>query len=85
MSGGEFNYAQNYIRQIADDIEELISSNNTADLKWKYSDETIEEYKAGVAILRKAFIYAQRIDWLESGDDSEKSFHTRLKTDLAIL
>ena len=71
MSGGEFNYTQNYIRQIADDIEELISSNNTADLKWKYSDETIEEYKAGVAILRKAFIYAQRIDWLESGDDSE--------------
>jgi hypothetical protein len=30
-----------------------------------------------------AQIYAQRIDWLVSGDDNEDSFHKRLAKDLA--
>ena len=29
----------------------------------------------GLEILQKAKIYAQRIEWLISGDDSEESFH----------
>jgi hypothetical protein len=52
---------------------------------YKYSDEVIEEFKKGVEILRKAHVYAQRIDWLISCDDSEESFHRRLKEDLDKL
>jgi len=33
-------------------------------------------------VLRKAAIYAQRIDWLLSGDDGEESFLERLKEEL---
>ena len=52
---------------------------------YKYPDDIIEEFKKGVEILRKAQIYAQRIDWLISGDDGEESFHKRLKEELDKL
>ena len=52
---------------------------------YKYPDEVIEKFKEGVDILRKAHVYAQRIDWLISGDDGEESFHKRLKEDLEKL
>lgn len=47
-----------------------------------YSKETLDEFRKGLDILNKAYIYAQRIDWLLSGDDREESFHKRLKEDL---
>ena len=52
---------------------------------YKYSDEVIVEFKKGLDILRKAYVYAQRIDWLISCDDGEESFHRRLKEDLEKL
>ena len=52
---------------------------------YKYPDDVIEEFKKGVDILRKAHVYAQRIDWLISGDDGEESFHRRLKEELDEL
>jgi len=52
---------------------------------YKYPDDIIEEFKKGVDILRKAQIYAQRIDYLISGDDGEKSFRKRLKEELDEL
>ena len=52
---------------------------------YKYPDDVIGEFKKGINILRKAQIYAQRIDWLISGDDGEESFHRRLKEDLDKL
>ena len=52
---------------------------------YEYSPETIHEMKKGLEILRKAYIYAQRIDWLLSGDDGEDSFHRRLKKELTKL
>ena len=48
----------------------------------KYSDKVIEEFKKAVFYLKKASIYTQRIDWFISGDDSEESFHERLKEEL---
>jgi hypothetical protein len=51
----------------------------------KYSSEAIEKFKEGVLLLKKAQIYAQRIDWFLSGDDGEKSFFSRLKEDLGKL
>lgn len=53
--------------------------------RYEYSKETIAEFKKGLDILRKASVYAQRIDWLLSCDDGEESFHERLKEDLDEL
>lgn len=50
-----------------------------------YSEKTLTEFKRGLDILRRACIYAQRIDWLLSGDDGEDSFHERLKEELEEL
>ena len=50
-----------------------------------YTEETIAEFRKGVEILKKAEIYTQRIDWLISGDDSEESFHKRLREELDKL
>lgn len=47
-----------------------------------FSKETLDEFRKGLDILNKAYIYAQRIDWLLSGDDEEETFHERLKEDL---
>lgn len=52
---------------------------------YKYPDEVIEKFKEAVSILRKAEIYAHRVDWLLSGDDSEESFLNRLQEDLKKL
>jgi hypothetical protein len=49
---------------------------------YEYPPEVIEKFKEGVKALRIAQIYAQRIDWLLSGDDGEESFLRRLKEEL---
>ena len=92
MSGGYFNYDQYKIGRIAEEIEELVIDNDcTEEDRYGsqkgnfYSEETIVEFKDGIAFLKLAKAYAQRIDWLVSGDDGEKTFHRRLKDDLDKL
>ena len=51
----------------------------------EYSADVINEFKIGVEKLKEAYIYAQRIDWLLSGDDGEESFLKRLKEELNKL
>ena len=69
-----------------DEEKEYIKKNeHTIPNRYNYSKETIEEFKKGLSLLRKAYIYAQRIDWLLSGDDGEESFHKRLKEELDNL
>lgn len=93
MSGGYFDYSQHFINDIADEIEELIEKNNVkpeywSEITWEQSNhqvyqiDIIEEFKKAVKILRKAYIYAHRIDWLVSGDDSEDYFLQKLREDL---
>lgn len=50
-----------------------------------WSEETLQEFRRGIAVLKRAIVYAQRIDWLLSGDDGEESFHERLKEELNKL
>jgi hypothetical protein len=78
MSGGHFDYNQGYIGRIADDLEQSLKDTS-------FSPETLAEFRKGYDILRKAYVYAQRIDWLLSDDDGEDNFHTRLKHDLERL
>jgi hypothetical protein len=89
MSGGHFDYNQYKIDQIACDIEQMIRNNNSTekdewgyDVGYKFSPETIQRFKIAVSVLKLAYIYAQRVDWLVSGDDSEESFHKRLDEDI---
>ena len=79
MSGGHFDYAQYKIGDIADSIEQLISEDEDG----RYTEETIVQFCTALWLLRRAQIYAQRIDWLVSCDDGEDSFHKRLAHDLA--
>jgi hypothetical protein len=99
MSGGHFDYDQYRIQNIADSVDQLIRQNGKEienpsgyvmssfdeTHHYEYPPEVIEKFKEGLEILRKAEIYAQRIDWLVSGDDGEESFISRLKEDLDKL
>ena len=92
MSGGRFDYLQYRISEIIDSLEQEILDNNAPPRKnneWfeprNFKEETINEFKKGVEFLKKAQIYAQRIDWLLSGDDGEETFHKRLADDLSKL
>ena len=90
MSGGHFDYNQYKIGYIADSIEQLIYDNNSEELNEygdrksrDYTEETISKFCTALRLLRRAEIYAQRIDWLVSCDDGEDTFHKRLALDLA--
>ncbi len=88
MSGGRFDYLQYRFAEVADAIKQEIRNNNAAPRPedwfepYNFNKKTIEEFKKGVDYIEKAQIYAQRIDYLLSGDDGEDTFHERLKEDL---
>ena len=89
MSGGHFNYKQHHLLDMADDIgSQILSNDSTEKNEWgdqigrHYSPETIAEFSKAVKALKLAYVYAQRIDWLLSGDDGEDSFHRRLQAQL---
>ena len=46
------------------------------------SDETINAMKEAYRQIRIAEIYAERVDWMMSGDDNEECFRGRIKEDL---
>jgi hypothetical protein len=99
MSGGRFDYAQYRIQQIADDIErELERQGQSIEIEsWEreyypngkfhetYSPEVQKHFKDAIDTLKKAYIYAHRIDYFLSGDDGEESFLMRLEKELNNL
>ena len=101
MSGGHFDYYQDHIFEIAEQLEKEIAdieyekkivceckTEEWADDHWHFEiedPEVLEEFKKGLKILKMAAIYAQRIDWLLSYDDGEESFKRRLKEELDEL
>lgn len=52
---------------------------------YTYPEIVQEKMKEAIKHLRIASVYAQRLDWLFSDDDSEESFIERLKEDLDKL
>jgi hypothetical protein len=85
MSGGHFDYKQYEITNIADEVQSLIKKNELGELYTCYSLEVIAKFEEGLLALRKAEVYAQRIDWLVSCDDGEDTFLTRLRDDLNAI
>lgn len=52
---------------------------------YRWTPETINEFKKGIKLIKQADVYIHRIDYLLSGDDGEDNFHKRLKTELNSL
>ena len=67
------------------EIDYIRKHHRTIPNESEFSKETLAEFKKAVHILKQAEIYAQRIDWLLSGDDGEDSFRKRLKEELEKL
>lgn len=92
MSGGHFDYQQYRISEIADEIRRLIETNDTTEVdSWgdrigkNYPPEVITRFREAEALLRKAAIYVQRIDWLVCDDDGPQSFLKHLDEQLDEL
>jgi hypothetical protein len=100
MSGGYFDYKEWHIDQIANDLEVYINKCDRKEEKnWGHDDESgkyipavydeseevLNEFRNGLKILRQAFVYAKRIDYLLSGDDGDESFLRFLKQELEAL
>jgi hypothetical protein len=80
MSGGTFEYKQNYLLDIVDKIRELIANNNIEDefgSVRNYSKETIEKFNETIYTSLQAYEMVRRVDWLLAGDDGEDDFHER--------
>lgn len=50
-----------------------------------YTEEVQEELRNAIEILKKAHVYARRVDYFFSGDDSEESFLSRLREELGEI
>lgn len=92
MSGGAFNYDQYKIGYMVDQIEQLIQHWERDDVndwgeRWRerFSEREIGSFRIACYHLERAQIYAQRVDWLISGDDGADNYHLRLQHDLAEL
>jgi hypothetical protein len=97
MSGGAFEYTEcqiNYL--IIDTIEEILNRQGLPKPKhdlWEgedknyetYSEEVNKRMREGIKVLKKAYIYAHRIDYFLSGDDGEESFIQRLEEEINKL
>lgn len=51
---------------------------------YEYPSEIINRFKDALLALKISYIYAQRIDWLLSGDDGDESFIKRLDEELKL-
>lgn len=96
MSGGYFDYAQFRIGDIEKIIEEELYKleNDASDdefdcdygfLEDQYRDDVIKRFEEAIVTLKRARIYAHRIDWFLSGDDGPESFLKKLERELEEL
>lgn len=82
---------KNYVLLTDKELEKNFITKETIDYfpdskyHYSYSPEVIEKFKEGIELLRKAYVYAHRIDWLLSGDDGDDSFLKRLDEDLESI
>jgi hypothetical protein len=89
MSGGTFSHMQHNIRDIYETIELHIEKQGK-ETEWGgknfiFEPEVLKHLQDAIECLKKAYVYAHRVDWLLAGDDGEESFIERLKSDLSKL
>lgn len=81
MSGGEFDYKQFHIDEIADSLERTIANNkikNEYDFCNDFSDETIAKLQETADLLKKVSTMVHHADWLISSDIGEETYHERI-------
>ena len=78
MSGGHFDYIQNRLGEVMEEIQELMDSG-------EYSSEVIDKMGEGLRSVQMAQCFIHRIDWLASDDDGEESFLKRLDSELDAI
>ena len=88
MSGGHFNYIQNSMEDVVDEIQQIINTNEVPDeygYAQNYTKNTISKFKSAQAQILKAAEMIRRIDWLVSGDDGEDYFHKYWKENISKI
>ena len=89
MSGGYFNYNQHKISDIIEELEHLIyemeNKDDTTNIYEGKKEAFLLVYKEALDTLKFAYMFTQRIDWFESGDDGIDSFFERVKEDTQKL
>jgi hypothetical protein len=82
---------RNYVKMSDSELKENFISKETLENNPEYAyyhsfpPEVINKFIEAVNIIRKAYVYAHRIDWLVSGDDSNETFMKRLDDELYDL
>jgi hypothetical protein len=84
MSGGYFDYDRLSLEYIAEEIEEIVNTNECEEID-EYGDtlgrfyppEIVEKLRDTVAELRKMYYKVKHIDYLLSGDYGEGTFLER--------
>ena len=89
MSGGTFDYSQHRIRDIYETIEYHIEIQGK-EADWGYEHPTFEpevlkRLQDAIECLKKAYVYAHRVDWFLAGDDGNENFIRRLNEELNEL
>lgn len=96
MSGGTFGYHEYEIENIAETIQNVLDRQGKMKPKGytfydddpcyeTYPEEVLQHMRDAVKTLRRAYIYARRIDRLLTRDDSNESFLKTLEAQLADL
>lgn len=76
MSGGTFNYDQIVILKIAEDLKEVLED---------HPENVQLIMREAIHQFQRAFVFAHRMDFYLTGDDSEKDLFKKLALDLADL
>lgn len=96
MSGGQFEYKEWHIEDIAESIQCILDRQGKEipkEDRWgddhthyeTFSEEVQQIMREGVEHLRKAYVYAKRLDYFLSGDSGEESMLERIKFELQKL
>jgi hypothetical protein len=88
MSGGHFGSDKGSVSAVREEIECLVHNNEKVD-SWGYSrnygPRTLDKFREAIALLQRAEVMVQRIDYLVSDDDGEDDFHVRWAQELQAL
>jgi len=91
MSGGTFDYSQYRIIDIYETIQSHIDrQGEKIDYEWAgehqtFEPEVLKQLQDAIECLKKAYVYAQRVDWFLAGDDGNETFIWRLNKELNEL
>jgi ABC-type glycerol-3-phosphate transport system substrate-binding protein len=84
MSGGTFEYKQRDLLNLVEELDtyfKIYEKEEPNEIPY----EVYNKYYEAQKILRTAYIYLQRFDWLFAGDDDYESFLKRIDDDLKQL